>query len=169
MQETQETWIWSLAQEDPLEEGMTTYSSILTCRIPQTEEPSGLQSRGSQRVRHDWSNTACTRMHIDVLVLLHQDSSFSHHVKCKVIKCWTNIKCGGQMPFCFCLNKFTHISWVFPSGQMVKLLGLVSSYVVVVESLSRVWLFCDTWTVAHHVPLSMGFCAISFSSFLLHD
>ena len=122
MQETQETWIWSLAQEDPLEEGMATYSSILACRIPQTEEPSGLQSRGSQRVRHDWSNTACTRMHIDVLVLLHQDSSFSHHVECKVIKCWTNIKCGGQMPFCFCLNKFTHISWVFPSGQMVKFL-----------------------------------------------
>ena len=37
----------------PLEEGMATYSSILTCRIPQTEEPGELQSMGSQKVGHD--------------------------------------------------------------------------------------------------------------------
>ena len=42
----------SLGQEDPLEEGMATHSSILAWRIPQTEESSGLQSIGSQRVRH---------------------------------------------------------------------------------------------------------------------
>ena len=39
--------------EDPLEEGMTIHSSILAWRIPQTEEPGGLQSTGLQRVRHD--------------------------------------------------------------------------------------------------------------------
>ena len=39
--------------EDPLEEGMITYSSILAWRIPWTEEPGGLQSVGSQRVGHD--------------------------------------------------------------------------------------------------------------------
>ena len=39
--------------EDPLEEGMTTHSSILALRIPWTEEPGGLQSMGSQSVRHD--------------------------------------------------------------------------------------------------------------------
>ena len=38
-----------------LEEGMTTYSSILVWRIPWTEEPGGLQSMGSQRVGHDWA------------------------------------------------------------------------------------------------------------------
>ena len=38
---------------DPLEEGMATHSSILAWRIPWTEEPGGLQSMGSQRVRHD--------------------------------------------------------------------------------------------------------------------
>ena len=43
----------SLGQEDPLEEGMETHSSILAWRIPQTEEPGGLQSTGLQRVRHD--------------------------------------------------------------------------------------------------------------------
>ena len=40
-------------QEDPLEEGMATHSSILAWRIPWTEEPGGLHSRGLQRVGHD--------------------------------------------------------------------------------------------------------------------
>ena len=49
----QETWVSSLGQEDPLEKGMATHSSILACRIPWTEDPGGLQSVGSQRVGHD--------------------------------------------------------------------------------------------------------------------
>ena len=48
-----ETWIQSLGQEDPLEKGLATHSSILARRIPWTEEPGGLQSLGLQRVRHD--------------------------------------------------------------------------------------------------------------------
>ena len=48
VQEIQEVCVQSLGQEDPLEEGMATHSSILTWRIPQTEEPGGLQSMGSQ-------------------------------------------------------------------------------------------------------------------------
>ena len=43
----QETQVRSLGQEDPLEEGMATHSSILAWRIPQAEEPAGLQSMGS--------------------------------------------------------------------------------------------------------------------------
>ena len=54
MQETQEMRLWSLDQEDPLEGGMATHSSILVWRTPWTEEPGGLRSMGSQRVRHDW-------------------------------------------------------------------------------------------------------------------
>ena len=42
-----------LGQEDPLEEGMATYSNILTWRIPWTEEPGGLESIGLQRARQD--------------------------------------------------------------------------------------------------------------------
>ena len=42
-----------LGQEQPLEKEMTTHSSILAWEIPWTEEPAGLQSLGSQRVRHD--------------------------------------------------------------------------------------------------------------------
>ena len=42
----QETWIPFLGQEDPLEEGMTTHSSILALEYPRTEEPGGLRSMG---------------------------------------------------------------------------------------------------------------------------
>ena len=50
----QEIQVQSLGQEDPLEEEMTTHSSILAWRIPWTEEPGGLQSMGLQRIGYDW-------------------------------------------------------------------------------------------------------------------
>ena len=56
----QETWVWSLSQEDPLEKGMVTHSSILTWRIPWTEEPGKLQSIGSQRVGYNWATNTHT-------------------------------------------------------------------------------------------------------------
>ena len=46
-------WVRSLGQEDSLEKEMATHSSILAWKIPWTEEPGGLQSKGSQRVRRD--------------------------------------------------------------------------------------------------------------------
>ena len=49
----QETWVQSLGQEDPLERGMATHSSILAWKIPQTKEVGGLQSMGLLRVRND--------------------------------------------------------------------------------------------------------------------
>ena len=51
--EMQETQVRSLGQEDPLEKEMATHSSILAWSIPQTEELGGLESMGSQKVRHD--------------------------------------------------------------------------------------------------------------------
>ena len=56
----QETWVWSLGREDPLEKQMTTHSSILPGESPWTEEPGGLQSMGSQRVGHDWATNTCS-------------------------------------------------------------------------------------------------------------
>ena len=44
----QETWVWSLGQEDPLEKGMAINSSIFAWETPRTEEPGGLQSSKSQ-------------------------------------------------------------------------------------------------------------------------
>ena len=46
-------WVQSLGQDDPLEKEMAAHSNILAWRIPWTEEPGGLQSIGSQRVKHD--------------------------------------------------------------------------------------------------------------------
>ena len=49
----QKTWVQSLGREDLLEKEMATHFSIPAWKIPWTEEPGGLQSKGSQRVRHD--------------------------------------------------------------------------------------------------------------------
>ena len=53
MLEKQETEVQFLGWEDPLEKEMATHSSILAWKIPWTEEPGGLQSMGSQRIRYD--------------------------------------------------------------------------------------------------------------------
>ena len=49
----QETWVRSLGQEDPLKKKMAIHSSIVAWKTPWTTEPGGVQSMGSQRVRHD--------------------------------------------------------------------------------------------------------------------
>ena len=59
----QETWIQSPGQEDPVKNGMATLSSILTWRIPWTEEPDRLQSMGLKRVRYDWATNTHTHTH----------------------------------------------------------------------------------------------------------
>ena len=46
----EETWVWFLEKEDPLEKEMSTHSNILTWEIPWTEEPDGLQSMGLQEL-----------------------------------------------------------------------------------------------------------------------
>ena len=53
-QETQETWVLSLGQEDPLEEGIATHSSIPAWRISWTEEPGGLQSTELDTTEVTW-------------------------------------------------------------------------------------------------------------------
>ena len=70
----QETWVWSLGWEDPMEEGMATHSCILVCRIPWTEEPGRLQSMGLQRVRYDWA-TKHMAQH-SMIILTSAASSF---------------------------------------------------------------------------------------------
>ena len=63
-----------MGQEDPLEKEMATHSSILAWKIPWTEEPGGLQSMGSQRVRHDW-------------VTRQQAALKKNKIKCNLNKC----------------------------------------------------------------------------------
>ena len=62
MQETHVMQVLSLGWEDLLEKEMATHSSVLAWKIPWTEEPGGLQSMGSQRVRYD-----CAYMHTSIL------------------------------------------------------------------------------------------------------
>ena len=69
----QESWVWSLGWENPLEEGMATHSSILAWRIPWTEDPGRLQSMGSRRVRHNWTHT-----HTYTCIYVHVSHSWDH-------------------------------------------------------------------------------------------
>ena len=67
-----ETQVSSIGREDPLEKAVATHSSILAWEIPRTEEPGGLLSKGSQRVRDDW--VTITSLHFR----LHPEHSFSY-------------------------------------------------------------------------------------------
>ena len=74
----QEMQVQSLSKEDSLEEGMATHSSVLARRIPWTEEPGGLQSMGSQRVRHNWVTNTHTHTHTHMkskMCVLSMDAS----------------------------------------------------------------------------------------------
>ena len=74
----QDTWVRSLAQEDPLEEGMAVHSSALAWRMSWTEEPGGLQSMGPQRVGHNWvTNTHTAKYKIDNRDLLYSTGNTS--------------------------------------------------------------------------------------------
>ena len=75
-QKTQETRVQSLGREDPLEEEMTTHSSILTWKIPWREKPDWLQFTGSQRVWQDW---ATTHKHIIFLAMLSVEIGLLYH------------------------------------------------------------------------------------------
>ena len=69
-----------LGWEDPLEEGMTTHSSILAWRIPWTEEPRRLQSMGLQKVGHDWVTFIFTLFHRVKSCHCHQYSLYINRV-----------------------------------------------------------------------------------------
>ena len=74
----QETRIQSLGQEDPLEKGTATHSSIFAWRIPWTEETGRLLSMGSQRVRHNRATNIFTFMWLWVAILANTEEYVSH-------------------------------------------------------------------------------------------
>ena len=73
---TMQTWVRSLGWEDPLEKRMATHSSILAWRIPWAEEPSGLQSMGSQRAGHG----RATNTHWNIYTHTHTHTHMPHHL-----------------------------------------------------------------------------------------
>ena len=62
----QETWVWSLGQEDPLEKGVANLFGILAWGIPRIEEPGGLEFMGFQRAGHDWVTNTATVIYINL-------------------------------------------------------------------------------------------------------
>ena len=78
----QETQVWFLGWEDPLEKGVATHSSILAWRIPLTKEPGGLQFIGSQRVRRNWATNTCLTKSTPIIngVTSSQDGPTSKHL-----------------------------------------------------------------------------------------
>ena len=87
----QDTWVWSLGWEDPLEKGTATHSSILAWRMPWTEEPGRLQSMESQRVRHHWVTFTFTWY--PALGLLEQSGvGGAHQVAYEILVPWLGIE-----------------------------------------------------------------------------
>ena len=117
---------WIPGSGKSLEESMATHSSVLAWRIPWTEEPEGLQSIGSQRVEHDWSNLTCTYMS---LYICH----YSHLLKC------------GQSLLQSTLFSVRHpvlveSSHSFPCSSHWKHLAFVGHHAVSGVTQSRTWL-----------------------------
>ena len=79
-------WVQSLGQEDPLEKGKATHSSILCRKIPWTEDPGGLQSMGSQRAGHDWVTNTHYCQYICIYMYVSK-GSFSLFFFSSVKKC----------------------------------------------------------------------------------
>ena len=87
----QEAQVQFLSQEDPLEMEMATHSSILAWRIPCTEEPGGLQSMRSQRVRHD-SNWHFHTLHGGWNIILHYLRTMKFPTPTLTWFCWAKRK-----------------------------------------------------------------------------
>ena len=130
----QQTWVWSLGWEDPLEKEMATPSSILAWRISWTEEPGRLQSMGSQRVGHTWVFTFRI-----LSTSLHPPSFWSFELKSLL---WTwNTK------------YFAPLSIIHTLAQALEIHHCLSLH----RMLSHVWLFVDSCAVAHQAPLLTEF------------
>ena len=105
---TWETWVPSLDWEDPLEEGMTTHSSILAWNIPMDRGAWWLQSMGLQRVRHDWVHKTLSRSRA-VIVMVTKSKNWDHKRHIGNILSWTprNRRVQKGSIFFFLLN--THL------------------------------------------------------------
>ena len=121
--------VGSIPRSYPLEEGMAPHSSILAWRIPWTEEPGRLQSMGSWRVRHGWSDWACTHTLLNnplsISVKTCQQKGTSNINSVLFIKVVMLIK--GSSPV-FCHFTFDHIE----SSLIFEALSLAVSFLKVV-------------------------------------
>ena len=97
----QETQIRSLGREDLLEKEMATHSSILAWRIPWTEEPGKVQSLGSQRVWHDWSNLVCNIRSTPLPLIFRVPVSWTQTAIYSLFTPWSHLLFCMLEDFCF--------------------------------------------------------------------
>ena len=110
----QETWVWSLSQEDPLEKKVATHSSIRAWKIPWMEEPGRLQSIGSQRARHDWVTFLSLWFSWCEYVKQCKSIPLPHIVQPLCFSChlipWTVCHVSTQIYLVYC----KHCRWIYP-------------------------------------------------------
>ena len=91
--------VWSLGWEDPLEKGIATHSSILAWKISWIEEPGGLQSTASQKVRHDWTTSLSLSPALlaDSLLAELPGKPYKQNTSCEMLG-WMNHKLESRLP-----------------------------------------------------------------------
>ena len=172
---------------------MATHSSVLAWRIPGTEEPGGLPSMGSHRVRHDWSDlaAAAAAIFLCIYVSVFICSSVSGHLGCfyilAIVKsaamntgvgCHFLLQCmrvksesqvAQSCPTCSdpmdCSPPGSSVHGIFQAR--VQEWGATAFSIPSfssVQSLSRVRLLVTPWTAAHQAPPSMGFSRQEYRS-----
>ena len=114
----QETSVQSLGGEDPLEKKMSTHSSSLACRIPRTEEPSGLQSMWLQWVNHDWATFTFFQyqekiLSFSSLLLLFSCSVMPNFFPCQGLQ-QAMLPCPSLLPW-VCSNSCPLSQWYHPA------------------------------------------------------
>ena len=165
----QETQVWSLGWEDPLEEEMTNHSSILAWRIPWTEEPGGLQSMELQRVEQDWETYTHTHTHtvdLQCCVTLRCTAQWFKHIFVSmylfipfhILSSYATAATAKSLQSCPTLCDPTDGS---PPGSPIP--GILQArtlewvaisfsnawkWEVKLKLLSRVWLLATPWTAA---------------------
>ena len=139
-------WVQSQGQEGALEECMATHSYILAWKVPWTEEPGGLQSIGSHRVRHNWSDLAHTQATGAQKNIL--DSFLPH--------CW--IFLGLLFWFFFSLLIFKHWSAhgfnPSPLCSLPTVTPLVISFSMMTLVAMITWWFPDLYSQSWHLCLT---------------
>ena len=125
--EMQDTWVWSLDWEDPLEKGMAIHYSILAWRISWTEKPGGLQSMGSQRVRHDGATNTFTTFTTKIMCQFLNSTYTWISFWSTYMLLWILSKCNSYFDFnnsfkC-CITKLA--AFVYENRAMLTSLGFV--------------------------------------------
>ena len=110
-----ETPVRSLGREDPLEKEMATHCSIHAWKIPRTEEPGGLQSLGSQRVRHDWATSLSLCIFIIVILNFQSHNSNNRRV---VLMLSLFLQIVSFLPFFMPCNFFLMARQDMPSKRL---------------------------------------------------